>query len=130
MSRIRSESSPRPSQTVASGLLSVAVILIVGLACGAPNQKSVADRKDGGNDESPRNVIAEGEKSVAGSKKSIADSATKKADLEIVKHNWRRGGFDTVGIWTVRIRNNTTKQLGDIKYRTVYLSETGNVVSQ
>ena len=48
----------------------------------------------------------------------------------MVKKEWRKGGFDTVSFWLVAFRNCGSKPVGDIKYRTQYFSETGNLVGK
>jgi hypothetical protein len=45
--------------------------------------------------------------------------------LEVVSSNWSAGGFGSVGLWTVTFKNVSSKPVGNIKYRTVYYSETG-----
>lgn len=62
--------------------------------------------------------------------KSQTPAAPDVKELEVVKAVWREGGFGTVALWTVTIKNNTSKKIGDIKFRTSYSSETGNIVSR
>ncbi|MBI4472288.1 MAG: hypothetical protein HY646_06440, partial [Acidobacteria bacterium] len=50
--------------------------------------------------------------------------------LLVVKSTWTKGGFGSVGLWTVTFKNRSKKAVGNIKYRTEYSSETGNVVSK
>jgi len=50
--------------------------------------------------------------------------------LELVSAKWEKGGFDTVAIWKVTIKNVSDKTLGDIKFKTVYYSETKNIVGK
>jgi hypothetical protein len=57
-------------------------------------------------------------------------SKSDKPELEIVKATWKKGGFGAIALWDVTIRNNSDKPLGDIKFRTQYSSETGNIVSK
>lgn len=52
------------------------------------------------------------------------------SDLQVVSSRWERGGFDTVAIWHVELKNTTDQPIGDIKYRTAYYSETGNLVDK
>ena len=55
---------------------------------------------------------------------------TPEPKLVLVKAVWQAGGFGTVAIWHVTIKNESSVPLGDIKYRTIYKSETGNIVSK
>lgn len=50
--------------------------------------------------------------------------------LEVVKAVWSAEAFGTVAEWKVTIRNKSDAPLGNITYRTVYLSETGGVVDK
>lgn len=50
--------------------------------------------------------------------------------LQKVKATWTKGGFGSVALWKVTIKNNSNSKLGDIKYSTEYTSETGNVVGR
>jgi len=49
--------------------------------------------------------------------------------LRVVSSSWRKGGFETVGLWTVTFENVCSRPVGNIKYRTSYFSETGNLVT-
>jgi hypothetical protein len=65
----------------------------------------------------------------------IAKDAPRRAEaarpeLEKIKAVWKKGGFGSIGVWTVTIRNNTNKTLGDIKFKTEYSSESGNIVTR
>lgn len=51
-------------------------------------------------------------------------------DLTVVKSSWQEGGFGAISIWKVTFKNNSDKAIGNIKYRTVYYSETGTVVDK
>jgi len=55
---------------------------------------------------------------------------TPNTELVIVKSTWRAGGFGTVALWQVTLKNNTSKPIGNIQYRTAYYSETGNIVDK
>jgi len=50
--------------------------------------------------------------------------------LQLVSAKWQKGGFGTVALWKVTIKNVSDKPLGDIKFSTEYYSETKNVVSK
>ena len=50
--------------------------------------------------------------------------------LVLVSAKWEKGGFGAVAIWRVTIKNESDTPLGDIKYRTVYISESGNTVGK
>lgn len=51
-----------------------------------------------------------------------------KAPLVVLSAHWRKGGFNTVAVWTVTFQNKSDKPVGDITYKTHYVSETGNDV--
>lgn len=53
-----------------------------------------------------------------------------KNPVEVVKANWSKGGFGSVGLWTVTLKNRSDKPVGDIAYQTDYESETGNRVGR
>jgi hypothetical protein len=50
--------------------------------------------------------------------------------LEVVKKRWHKGGFGAVSIWHVTFRNKGDKPIGNIRYRTFYRAETGEIVDQ
>jgi hypothetical protein len=50
--------------------------------------------------------------------------------LTVVKSNWEKGGFGSIGMWKVTFKNNSDRPIGNIQYRTVYYSETGVVVDK
>jgi hypothetical protein len=50
--------------------------------------------------------------------------------LQVVESTWRKGGFDTVALWTVTFRNNSDFPITDITYNTNYVAENGEVVTQ
>ena len=47
-----------------------------------------------------------------------------------VKPIWKKGGFGSIALWQVTFHNNSKRSIGNIKYRTAYLAETGAVVGQ
>jgi hypothetical protein len=62
-------------------------------------------------------------------------AAKSKADIEanpliVVKSTWHKGGFDNIALWNVTFKNRSDKPVGNIKYRTEYSSETGQVVDR
>ena len=50
--------------------------------------------------------------------------------MEVLKSTWRKGGFDSVALFTATFRNNTNGPIGNIKYNTDYSAETGEVVTK
>jgi hypothetical protein len=51
-------------------------------------------------------------------------------DLQVVKSTWKKGGFDTVAIWTVTIRNlNKAASFADIAYSTNYSGASGTALA-
>lgn len=48
--------------------------------------------------------------------------------LELLDSVWEKDEFGRAAVWKLRIRNNSDLPIGDIKYRTLYYSETGNIV--
>jgi hypothetical protein len=51
-------------------------------------------------------------------------------DLQVVKSTWKKGGFDTVAIWSVTIRNlNKVASFADIAYSTSYSGASGTVLA-
>lgn len=57
-------------------------------------------------------------------------SSTSVGKLELVKSVWVRDGFGSVAVWRVTFKNPTNQKIGNIKYRTIYYSETNNVVDK
>jgi hypothetical protein len=50
-------------------------------------------------------------------------------DLKVVKSSWTKGGFDTVAVWSVTIRNlNKAASFADITYSTSYSGESGTIL--
>src|SRR5205823_5784046 len=50
--------------------------------------------------------------------------------LQITKHSWEKGGFDTVALWHITFWNRSDKPIGNIRYRTRYTAETGGQVDR
>src|SRR6476620_4305649 len=50
--------------------------------------------------------------------------------LQITKHTWEKGGFDTVALWHITFWNRSDKPIGNIRYRTRYMAETGDQVDR
>lgn len=51
-------------------------------------------------------------------------------EIELVSSKWKKGGFGSIAIWIITVKNNTSTPIGDIKFKTEYYSETGNLVDQ
>lgn len=58
----------------------------------------------------------------------IASPAPDLSLLQITKHTWEKGGFDTVVLWHITFWNKSDKPIGNIRYRTRYIAETGDQV--
>ena len=58
------------------------------------------------------------------------DANDPKNQLVVVSSNWDMSGFGSIAIWRVTFRNNSDRPIGDIQYRTLYFSETGNLVDK
>lgn len=111
-----------------SGLLALSIIVVLGLGCICPpqeNRNSSFTNNGGSSNSSPSNVVSNSTNS-----NSANTNPAAKPDLELVKSTWKKGGFGSVAIWVVTVRNNSNKNLGDIKFRTGYFSETGNKVGR
>jgi hypothetical protein len=50
--------------------------------------------------------------------------------LKTVKKVWKKSGFGTVVVWRITFRNNGDMPISNIRYRTTYKAETGDVVDQ
>ena len=62
---------------------------------------------------------------------SPAESATPNLSLlQITKHTWEKGGFETVALWHITFWNRSDKPIGNIRYRTRYTAETGDQVDR
>ena len=48
--------------------------------------------------------------------------------VEVLRSSWQKGGFGSVAVWHITFYNGSDEPVGNIKYRTRYYSETGNVV--
>ncbi len=51
-------------------------------------------------------------------------------EISIVRAGWELGGFGAIALWHVTFKNNTDKPIGNLKYITYYLDETGAVVDR
>lgn len=57
------------------------------------------------------------------------NAADARQDLKVVRSSWKKGGFDTVAIWSVTIRNlNKAASFADITYSTSYSGESGTML--
>jgi hypothetical protein len=52
------------------------------------------------------------------------------ANLKVLNVSWHKGGFDTVSILNVTIKNLSKSFIDDIQYDTVYTAETGETVTK
>ena len=59
---------------------------------------------------------------------TVTAPTPKPKGLVLIKSTWQKGGFGTVALWRVTIKNESDKPLGDIKFRTAYYSETNDKV--
>ena len=51
-------------------------------------------------------------------------------NLRVLSVRWRKGGFDTVSIITVTLKNVSKSPITDLRYDTVYRAENGEVVTK
>ena len=63
-------------------------------------------------------------------KKKASFVDPEKDGLELVRSRWEKGGFGAIAVWKVTIKNKSKKEIGDIKFRTSYFSETRNNVGK
>jgi len=72
--------------------------------------------------------VAEHDRRVAQDARMFAD-ASAESDLVVVRSSWQKGGFDTVALWTVTIKNNSViAAYKDIEYETSYSAASGTDV--
>ncbi len=58
------------------------------------------------------------------------NEADARRDLQVVKSTWKKGGFDTVAIWSVTIHNlNKVASFSDIEYSTSYSGASGTALA-
>jgi hypothetical protein len=116
---------------VPGGIIALAIVGLIGLGCFCPPPSNNRSSAPARNDSSPSSATnGQTANYNPGANTSANKNKTGKPDLEVVSAKWEKGGFDTIAIWKVTLRNNTDVKLGDIKFRTAYSSETGNVVSK
>lgn len=111
--------------TTLSGLVAFGVVLLLALGCFCPPPKERTSSNS-----SEISVPPLPTSNAAANEVTKKSNKNDKPDLELVKATWKTGGFGAIALWEVTVKNNTDKQLGDIKFRTQYVSETGNIVSK
>jgi hypothetical protein len=60
----------------------------------------------------------------------IGSDSPEFAKLQVVSSNWEKSGFGAVVVWKVKFKNTSARPIGNIKYRTSYTAETGDVVDR
>jgi hypothetical protein len=84
----------------------------------APHEEAVRLRREARNKEEDAKLAAYNE-------------ADPRLDLTIVRSSWKKGGFDTIAIWSVTIRNrNKAASYADIAYSTSYSGGSGTVLAK
>jgi RNA polymerase subunit RPABC4/transcription elongation factor Spt4 len=63
-------------------------------------------------------------------KKLSAELETLKNPVIVVSDSWKKGGFGSIGIWSVTFENRSNQRVGDLAYETEYYSESGNRVGR
>lgn len=107
-------------------VLVIGILLIIGCVCPPPKEKSEKPKV------SPTSVPV---KTQDNTKTNTKTSEPKPFDyekdgLQVVSSKWEKGGFGSIAIWKVTIKNVSDKPLGDIKFSTEYYSETKNIVGK
>lgn len=106
-------------------LLVIGILCAIGCACPPPKS-----------DSRPTSSPTATQTPTAGNTQTDTTANTKKAfdyekdGLQLVSSKWQKGGFGSVALWKVTIKNVSDKPLGDIKFSTEYYSETKNIVSK
>jgi hypothetical protein len=106
-------------------VIAIGILWVIGCSCPPPdaNKNNAAP--------SPASSPATQAPSNGGNTTSANEPFNYEKDgLQLVSAKWQKGGFGTVGLWKVTIKNVSDKPLGDIKFSTEYYSETKNVVSK
>jgi hypothetical protein len=108
-------------------IIVVGILLVIGCACPPP--------KTGNNTGAPSSPSPTQPQNPANITTNAPANVNKpfnyeKDGLQHVSSKWQKGGFGTVAIWKVTIKNVSDKPLGDIKFSTEYYSETKNIVSK
>lgn len=60
----------------------------------------------------------------------IAQANREANPVAVLRRSWHKGGFGSVAVWRITFYNGTAAPVGNIKYRTRYYSETGNLVDR
>lgn len=108
-------------------VIAIGILWVIGCSCPSP------DANKNGAVPSPASSPAQQNSANSGNPTSANTNAPfnyEKDGLQLVSAKWQTGGFGTVALWKVTIKNVSDKPLGDIKFSTEYFSETKNVVSK
>lgn len=110
-------------------LIIIAVLAVAGCVCPPPNSRypniGTQSNETAANEEKKLTNVAN-----RGNSNAPKPFDYEANGLQLVSSKWQKGGFGSIAIWKVTIRNISDKPLGDIKFSTEYYSETGNVVSR
>jgi hypothetical protein len=59
------------------------------------------------------------------------DESDPAKDITVVRSSWSKGGFGTIAVWTVTLKNtNPVMRYSDIRYRTTYQAASGTGVGE
>ena len=106
-------------------LLSLAALALLALLATGSVDTSSNSSKSSFSSTTPRPYIP----SYAPSSSSVSPTPDLSL-LQITKHSWEKGGFETVGLWHITFWNRSDKPIGNIRYRTRYMAETGDQVDR
>ena len=75
--------------------------------------------------QSPAAVQAPTPQPTSSPKEYLSTEAWSGSDFKVAKTVWEKGGFNSVAIWHITIKNLTNRPIGNFLYTTDYASETG-----
>lgn len=115
----------KKNRNVVNLVATIGIFVVVGCVCPSSPKRT--------SDESPKSTSTPADLSTSNTNGNA--NAPKSFDylkdgLVVVSAKWHKGGFGSIAIWKVTIKNVSDKPLGDIKFSTEYLSETENVVGK
>lgn len=111
-------------------IIAIGFLLVVGCTCASPNSNT--DRSS--QNAAPTTNTSVGTDTVGPNNSKAGNTSTPfdylTDGLVKVSAKWHKGGFGSIAIWKVTIKNVSDKPLGDIKFSTEYFSETNNLVGR
>lgn len=62
---------------------------------------------------------------------AAVNAADAQKDITVIRHNWRRGGFGAIALWSVTLKNTSTvAAFSDLQYETTYEAPSGTRVAR